>query len=119
VNIIEPGGQLMLQNVDNATAVTVARVPNEGVAGASALPAYVLTDQGTIVWLLSTDRCDPESSACTASSTVRERSMRGSKTLTQVNAKRAAYPITALGISADQKWVFWIAKGAFKGAAIK
>jgi hypothetical protein len=119
VNIVEPGGQLKLQSVDNATARTVARVPNEGVAGTSALGPYVLTDQGTIVWVLSTNHCDPETTACTATSTVREHSARRSKTLALVSKKQKEYPLTALGMSSDQKWVFWIANGAIKAAKIK
>jgi hypothetical protein len=118
VNIIEPYGVLKLQNLDQAKAVTVARVPNEGVAGASALPAYVLTDQGAIVWLLSTEHCDPVTAACTSTGTVRERSGRGSRVLTSVSKHQMAYPITALGMSADQKWVYWVVNGAVKGTAI-
>jgi hypothetical protein len=118
VNIIQPGGVLKLQNLDQAKAVTVARLPNEGVAGASAIPAYVLTDQGTIAWLLSTEHCDPTTAACTSTGTVRERSGRGSKVLTSVSKHQMAYPITALGMSADQKWVYWIVNGAIKGTEI-
>jgi hypothetical protein len=118
VNIIEPGGVLKLQNVGQATAVTVARVPNQGVAGSSAIPAYVLTDQGTIVWLLSTEHCDPVTAACMSTGTVRERSGRGSRVLTSVSKHQMAYPITALGMSADQKWVYWIVNGAVKGSQI-
>jgi hypothetical protein len=119
VNIIQPGGVLKLQNLDQAQAVTVARLPNEGVAGASAIPAYVLTDQGTIVWLLSTEHCDPITAACTSTGMVRERSGHGSKVLTSVSKHQMAYPITALGMSADQKWVYWIVNGAIKGTEIK
>jgi hypothetical protein len=118
VNIIEPYGVLKLQDLDQAKAVTVARVPNEGVAGASALPAYVLTDQGTIVWLLSTEHCDPVTAACMSTGTVRERSGRGSRVLTSVSKHQMAYPITALGMSADQKWVYWVVNGAVKGTEI-
>jgi hypothetical protein len=119
MNIIEPGGELKLQNVDKPTPVTVARVPNEGVAGASAIPAYVLTDTGKIVWLLSTEHCGPRPTACRSTGTVRERSGAGSKVLASVSKHEMAYPITALGMSADENWVYWVVNGAVKGTEIK
>jgi hypothetical protein len=117
-NTDQPGGSLKLLDVNHARAVTEAVLPNEGEAGSSAIPAYGLTDKGTIVWLLSTAQCDPQTNACSASSTVRDRSASGTTTLADVTNKTDVYPITSLGISSDGAWAFWIANGAFEAATL-
>jgi hypothetical protein len=118
LNAFQPYGTLHLLDVRAARGRTVATMPDEGVAGSSALAFFVLTDRGTIVWVLSTSHCDPESAACTANSTVHERSSSRSKTLARVTDHEAAYPITSLGISAGGSIVYWIANGAYKAARI-